>query len=70
MRSLAQAQLRAGYVLHTTWATARPTATLSLEHEPLSAIVLDAALPAVQDIEMDATPLPERNIDARRGGLD
>jgi hypothetical protein len=59
-----------GDVLRTNWDTVEETARALLEHETLSGVALEAVLSTTQTIDMHSIPVPERDIDARRHGLE
>jgi cell division protease FtsH len=63
-----EAEARAEHVLNENWATVEETAGALLEHETLSGVALEAMLSTVASVELEAIPLPERSIDARRRG--
>jgi cell division protease FtsH len=69
-RIVEEAEARAEHVLRTNWATVEETARALLEHETLSGVALEAVLSTVEEIEMHSIPLPERDTDARRHGLE
>ncbi len=69
-RIVEEAEARAEHVLRANWATVEETARALLEHETLSGVALEAVLSTVEEIEMHSISLPERDIDARRHGLE
>jgi cell division protease FtsH len=69
-RIVEEAEARAEHILRANWDAVEETARALLEHETLSGVALEAVLSTVQSIEMQTIPLPERNTDARRHGLD
>src|SRR3984957_14080029 len=68
-RIVEEAEARAEYALRANWEAVRETAHALVEHETLSGIALDAVLSTVTPIDLASIPLPERDTDARRRGL-
>jgi cell division protease FtsH len=68
-RIVEEAEARAEHTLRANWDSVRETAHALVEHETLSGIALDALLSTVQPIDVATIPLPERDPDARRHGL-
>jgi cell division protease FtsH len=68
-RIVEEAEARAEYALRANWEAVRETAHALVEHETLSGIALDAVLSTVAPIDLASIPLPERDTDARRRGL-
>jgi cell division protease FtsH len=69
-RIVEEAETRAEYTLRANWEAVSETAHALVEHETLSGIALDAVLSTVSPISLATIPLPERDTDARRRGLD
>jgi cell division protease FtsH len=69
-RIVEEAETRAEYTLRANWEAVSETAHALVEHETLSGIALDAVLSTVGPINIAGIPLPERDTDARRRGVD
>jgi cell division protease FtsH len=69
-RIVEEAETRAEHTLRANWEAVSETANALVEHETLSGIALDAVLSTVSPVDLGTIPMPERDTDARRRGLD
>ncbi|HEU0249431.1 MAG TPA: ATP-dependent zinc metalloprotease FtsH [Solirubrobacteraceae bacterium] len=67
-RIVEDAEILAEHTLRSNWDTVRETAQALVEHETLSGVALDAVLSTVQEVDITAIALPERDRRGRQRG--